>query len=107
MQKQNRNTDASTELTSHTHQDGWTITPRALTTIATILTILYSLQAPVRYVIAVVSSVDALERRVTTLEGIVAHDIEPAPPRGAAISSAPLAAPRTGATRRPDPLPSR
>jgi hypothetical protein len=55
-------------------EDGWTVTPRAITTIATIITILYSLQAPVRYVLALANTVDALTGRVTALEAIAAHE---------------------------------
>ena len=55
-------------------EDGWTVTPRAITTIATIITILYSLQAPVRYVLALASSVDSLAGRVAALEAIAARE---------------------------------
>jgi hypothetical protein len=54
-------------------EDGWTITPRAVTTIATIITILYSLHAPVRYVMEIASSVEALNTRVAALEALAAQ----------------------------------
>ena len=71
--------DAPNDTTARAHDDGWTVTPRALTTIATIITILYSLNAPVRYILAVASSVEILERRVAALETIVARDAQRQP----------------------------
>ena len=56
--------------------DGWMITPRAITTVATIITILYSLHAPVRYVLSLANSVDALSTRVAALEAVIAHQEE-------------------------------
>ena len=47
---------------------GWLITPRALTTVATIVGLVYTLHAPVRYVLHVGATVDALTARVATLE---------------------------------------
>lgn len=47
---------------------GWLITPRALTSVATIVGLVYSLHAPVRYVLHVGATVDALTTRVATLE---------------------------------------
>lgn len=49
------------------------ITPRAVTTIATIITILYSLHAPVRYVMGIASSLEALNTRVAALEALAAR----------------------------------
>jgi hypothetical protein len=56
--------------------DGWMITPRAITTVATIITILYSLHAPVRYVLSLANSVDVLSTRVAALEAVIAHQEE-------------------------------
>lgn len=50
------------------HDDGWLITPRALTGVATVVGLVYTLHAPVRYVLRVGTTVDALAVRVTTLE---------------------------------------
>ena len=47
---------------------GWLITPRALTSVATIVGLVYTLHAPVRYVLHVGETVDALTARVATLE---------------------------------------
>lgn len=60
----------------HPREDGWMITPRSVTMIATIITILYSLHTPVRYVLDIASSVEALTNRVAALEAIAAHDAE-------------------------------
>lgn len=57
-------------------EDGWMITPRSVTMIATIITILYSLHAPVRYVLGIASSVEALSSRVAALEAIAAHEAD-------------------------------
>ena len=49
-------------------EHGWLITPRALTSVATIVGLVYTLHAPVRYVLRVGATVDALTARVATLE---------------------------------------
>ena len=72
-----RNQDNMTDATPHTRDDGWMITPRAISTIATVITILYSLQTPVRYVLALANSVDSLTGRVAALEAIVARQQAP------------------------------
>ena len=51
-----------------TDHDGWLITPRALTSVATVVGLVYTLHAPVRYILQVGATVDALAARVTTLE---------------------------------------
>ena len=49
-------------------EDGWLITPRALTSLATAVGLVYTLHAPVRYVMRMGASVDALTARVASLE---------------------------------------
>ena len=71
-----RHPDTVIDAAPTSPSDGWMITPRAITTIATILAILYSLHAPVRYVLGVGSSVEALAARVSALETIVAREQE-------------------------------
>jgi hypothetical protein len=53
------------------HDDGWLITPRALTSVATIVGLVYTLHAPVRYILHVGATVDALTVRVATLETVI------------------------------------
>jgi hypothetical protein len=74
--KRHPDPDTLTDAAPNRQSDGWTITPRAITTIATILAILYSLHAPVRYVLGVGSSVESLAARVSALETIVAREQE-------------------------------
>jgi hypothetical protein len=71
-----RHSETSSDAVVHPRDEGWTITPRAVTTIATIITILYSLHAPVRYVLGIASSVESLTGRVAALEAIAAHEAE-------------------------------
>ena len=71
-----RHPDSATDATPSSPSDGWIITPRAITTIATLLAILYSLHAPVRYVLGVGSSVESLAARVSVLETTVAREQE-------------------------------
>ncbi len=47
---------------------GWLITPRALASVATVVGLIYTLYAPVRYVLAIGATVDALTARVAALE---------------------------------------
>ncbi|MFL5561811.1 MAG: hypothetical protein ACJ79K_10080 [Gemmatimonadaceae bacterium] len=47
---------------------GWLITPRALTSVATVVGLVYTLHAPVRYVLHVGETVDVLSTRVAALE---------------------------------------
>ena len=47
---------------------GFLITPRALTSVATIVGLVYTLHAPVRYVLHVGETVNALTTRVAALE---------------------------------------
>lgn len=47
---------------------GWLITPRALTSVATVVGLIYTLYAPVRYVLQIGATVDALNARVAALE---------------------------------------
>jgi hypothetical protein len=55
---------------------GWLITPRALTSLATAVSLVYVLHQPVRYVMHVAATVDALTARITALEGEVARERE-------------------------------
>jgi hypothetical protein len=50
------------------HDDGWLITPRALTSVATVVGLVYTLHAPARYILRVEATVEALNARITTLE---------------------------------------
>lgn len=52
---------------------GWLITPRALTSLATAVGLVYTLHAPVRYVMRMGADVDALSARVATLETEIDH----------------------------------
>ena len=76
MSDTKRHADPLPDITPRPQSDGWTITPRAITMIATILAILYSLHAPVRYVLDVGSTVESLTARVSALETIVAREQE-------------------------------
>jgi len=58
---------------SSTDDHGWLITPRALTSVATVVGLVYSLHAPVRYVMQMGATVDALNIRVATLETEIDH----------------------------------
>ena len=55
-------------LAPNTDDHGWLITPRALTSLATVVGLVYTLHAPVRYVLQIGATVDALKARVTNLE---------------------------------------
>lgn len=52
---------------------GWLITPRALTSLATAVGLVYTLHAPVRYVMRMGATVDALTARVASLETEIDH----------------------------------
>lgn len=52
---------------------GWLITPRALTSLATAVGLVYTLHAPVRYVMRMGADVDALNARVASLETEIDH----------------------------------
>ena len=52
---------------------GWLITPRALTSLATAVGLVYTLHAPVRYVMRMGADVDALTARVASLEAEIDH----------------------------------
>lgn len=52
---------------------GWLITPRALTSLATAVGLVYTLHAPVRYVMRMGADVDALNARVASLEAEIDH----------------------------------
>ena len=52
---------------------GWLITPRALTSLATAVGLVYTLHAPVRYVMRMGADVDALSARVASLETEIDH----------------------------------
>lgn len=47
---------------------GWLITPRAIGSLATVVGLIYTLHAPVRYVLHLGDTVEALNSRVATLE---------------------------------------
>ena len=53
---------------SYTDDHGWLITPRAIATLATAVGLVYTLHAPVRYVLHLGDTVDVLSARVTSLE---------------------------------------
>lgn len=55
---------------------GWLVTPRAITTLATVVSLIYALHQPVRWAMQVAASVDALGARVATLEGELALERE-------------------------------
>lgn len=50
------------------------VNPRALTTLATAVSLVYALHQPVRFVLRLASDVDALATRVAALEGAAAHE---------------------------------
>ncbi len=85
---------------------GWLITPRALTSVATIVGLVYTLHAPVRYVLEVGATVDALTARVAALETeldqqrrtVAAAELMLLQPHGSADSSALAAPPRARPT---------
>lgn len=56
-----------------TDDHGWLITPRALTSLATAVGLVYTLHAPVRYVMRIGADVDALSARVASLETEIDH----------------------------------
>ena len=56
-----------------TDDHGWLITPRALTSLATAVGLVYTLHAPVRYVMRMGADVDALNARVASLEAELDH----------------------------------
>ena len=56
-----------------TDDHGWLITPRALTSLATAVGLVYTLHAPVRYVMRMGADVDALNARVAALETEIDH----------------------------------
>lgn len=60
-------------LAPSTDDHGWLITPRALTSLATAVGLVYTLHAPVRYVMRMGADVDALSARVATLETEIDH----------------------------------
>ena len=55
---------------------GWLVTPRALTSIATAVSLVYVLHQPVRYVMHVAETVEALSVRISTLEGELSRERE-------------------------------
>ena len=56
------------QSSTHTDDHGWLITPRALASLATVVGLVYTLHAPVRYVLHLGDTVDVLNARVATLE---------------------------------------
>ena len=52
----------------NTDDHGWLITPRALTSLATVVGLVYTLHAPVRYILQMGATVDSLNARVAHLE---------------------------------------
>ena len=59
--------------TSNIDDHGWLITPRALTSLATAVGLVYTLHAPVRYIMRMGADVDALSARVASLESEIDH----------------------------------
>jgi hypothetical protein len=57
----------------YTDDHGWLITPRALTSVATVVGLVYTLHTPVRYVLHLGESVVVLTSRVDALETEMAH----------------------------------
>ena len=54
-----------------TDDHGWLITPRALTSLATVVGLVYTLHAPVRYILQMGATVDSLNARVAILETVI------------------------------------
>ena len=79
---------------------GWLITPRALTSVATAVGLIYTLYVPVRYVLQIGATVDALNARVAALE------IERAPlGRGSAVVERVVLPTRPGVPAATPPAP--
>ena len=53
---------------SYSDDHGWLITPRAIASLATFVGLVYTLHAPVRYVLHLGDTVDVLSARVASLE---------------------------------------
>ena len=53
---------------SYTDDHGWLITPRAIASLAAVVGLVYTLHAPVRYVLHLGDTVDILNARVASLE---------------------------------------
>jgi hypothetical protein len=100
-----------------TDDHGWLITPRALTSLATAVGLVYTLHAPVRYVMRMGATLDALSARVASLETEIDHqrgtiaaaelivldrDQRPADSESKPTSTSPASAPRSdsGSARR-------
>ena len=77
---------------------GWLITPRALTSLATAVSLVYVLHQPVRYVMHVAATVDALTSRIAALESEVARERER---RDTADTELAAIIARTDSARRP------
>jgi hypothetical protein len=56
------------QTSSYTDDHGWLITPRAIASLATVVGLVYTLHAPVRYVLHLGDTVEVLNARVATLE---------------------------------------
>src|SRR5690242_15780681 len=80
---------------------GWLITPRALTSLATAVGLVYTLHAPVRYVMQMSATIDALNLRVATLETEVEHQ------RGTIAAAQQVMVDREGRTPLDEPPPER
>ena len=79
-------------------EHGWLVTPRALTSLATAVSLVYVLHQPVRYVMHVAATVDALTSRITALEDEVARERER---RGSADAELAAIVARADSARRP------
>lgn len=55
----------------NTDDHGWLITPRALTSLATVVGLVYTLHAPVRYILQMGATVASLDARVAILETVI------------------------------------
>jgi hypothetical protein len=55
-------------LSLNTDDRGWLITPRAIASLATVVGLVYTLHAPVRYVLHLGDTVEVLNARVASLE---------------------------------------
>ena len=95
------------QTSTDTDDHGWLITPRAIASLATVVGLVYTLHAPVRYVLHLGDTVDVLNARVATLETEIDQQ------RGTIAAAAIVlesrtrerdAAPSTLAAPRPEPV---